>query len=396
VHPNLTRLEPYPFAKLQQLFSDLTPAPDKTAIALSIGEPQHASPQFVLDVIADNLHRLSNYPTTAGLPELRSTIADWLMRRYALLAVDPDTQVLPVNGTREALFSFAQAAVTPGPTALVMTPNPFYQIYEGAALLAGASPHFINCRQESGLLPDFASVTPEQWQQCQLLYLCSPGNPTGAVMSLSQLQDLIRLAREHDFIIASDECYSEIYFDEASPPPGLLEACAAMGDGDFHNCVVFHSLSKRSNLPGLRSGFVAGDAAILRSFLQYRTYHGCAVPIHHQLGSIAAWSDEEHVKANRQQYREKFAAVLAEFEGHLCVTAPQAGFYLWPETPISDTEFARQLYAGENVIVLPGRFLARESGGINPGENRVRMALVATTAHCVEAAQRIVHRLSLL
>jgi N-succinyldiaminopimelate aminotransferase len=396
VHPNLTRLEPYPFAKLQQLFSDLTPAPDKTAIALSIGEPQHASPQFVLDVIADNLHRLSNYPTTAGLPELRSTIADWLMRRYALLEVDPDTQVLPVNGTREALFSFAQAAVTPGPTALVMTPNPFYQIYEGAALLAGASPHFINCRQESGLLPDFASVTPEQWQQCQLLYLCSPGNPTGAVMSLSQMQDLIRLAREHDFIIASDECYSEIYFDEASPPPGLLEACAAMGDGGFHNCVVFHSLSKRSNLPGLRSGFVAGDAAILRSFLQYRTYHGCAVPIHHQLGSIAAWSDEEHVKANRQQYREKFAAVLAEFEGHLCVTAPQAGFYLWPETPISDTEFARQLYAGENVIVLPGRFLARESGGINPGENRVRMALVATTAHCVEAAQRIVHRLSLL
>ncbi len=396
MHPNLTRLEPYPFAKLQQLFSDLTPAPDKTAIALSIGEPQHASPQFVLDVIADNLHRLSNYPTTAGLPELRSTIADWLMRRYALLAVDPDSQVLPVNGTREALFSFAQAAVTPGPTALVMTPNPFYQIYEGAALLAGANPHFINCTQESGLLPDFASVTPEQWQQCQLLYLCSPGNPTGAVMSLSQLQDLIRLAREHDFIIASDECYSEIYFDETAPPPGLLEACAAMGDEDFHNCVVFHSLSKRSNLPGLRSGFVAGDAAILRSFLQYRTYHGCAVPIHHQLGSIAAWSDEEHVKANRQQYREKFAAVLAEFDGHLCVSAPQAGFYLWPETPISDTEFARQLYAGENVIVLPGRFLARESGGINPGENRVRMALVATTAHCVEAAQRIVHRLSLL
>ena len=396
MHPNLTRLEPYPFAKLQQLFSDLTPAPDKTAIALSIGEPQHASPQFVLDVIADNLHRLSNYPTTAGLPELRSTIADWLMRRYALLAVDPDTQVLPVNGTREALFSFAQAAVTPGPTALVMTPNPFYQIYEGAALLAGASPHFINCSQASGLLPDFASVTPEQWQQCQLLYLCSPGNPTGAVMSLSQLQDLIRLAREHDFIIASDECYSEIYFDEASPPPGLLEACAALGDGDFHNCVVFHSLSKRSNLPGLRSGFVAGNAAILRSFLQYRTYHGCAVPIHHQLGSIAAWSDEEHVKANRAQYREKFAAVLAEFEGHLCLTAPQAGFYLWPETPISDTEFARQLYAGENVIVLPGRFLARESGGTNPGENRARMALVATTAHCVEAAQRIVHRLSLL
>lgn len=396
MHPNLTRLEPYPFAKLSQLFADLSPAPGKSPIALSIGEPQHPSPRFVLDVIAQNLHRIANYPTTAGLPELRSAIATWLMRRYALPTVDSDSQVLPVNGTREALFSFAQAVIAPGPNALVMSPNPFYQIYEGAALLAGASPHFINCTQESGLLPDFASVTEEQWQQCQLLFLCSPGNPTGAVMSLSQLQDIIRLARQHDFIIASDECYSEIYFDEAAPPPGLLQACAAMGDSDFHNCVVFHSLSKRSNLPGLRSGFVAGDADILRSFLQYRTYHGCAMPIHHQLGSIAAWSDEEHVQANRQQYRAKFAAVLAEFDGHLDVTAPQAGFYLWPETPISDTAFARQLYAGENVVVLPGRYLAREAAGINPGENRVRMALVATIEHCVEAAQRIVHRLGLL
>jgi N-succinyldiaminopimelate aminotransferase len=396
MHPNLARLEPYPFAKLKALFSDLAPAPDKTAIALSIGEPQHTSPQFVLDVIANNLHRLANYPTSAGLPELRSAIATWLQCRYGLHAVNPDDQILPVNGTREALFSFAQAVVTPGPDSRVMSPNPFYQIYEGAALLAGASPHFINCTQESGLLPDFASVTPQQWQQCQLLYLCSPGNPTGAVMSLSQLQEIIHLAREYDFIVASDECYSEIYFDEDSPPPGLLEACAAMGDEDFRNCVVFHSLSKRSNLPGLRSGFVAGDADILRSFLQYRTYHGCAVPIHHQLGSIAAWGDEQHVIANRQQYRDKFAAVLAEFAGHLDVTAPEAGFYLWPRTPVSDTEFARQLYAGENVVVLPGRFLARESDGINPGENRVRMALVATQEHCVEAAQRIVHRLGLL
>lgn len=396
MHPGLDRLEPYPFTKLRELFSDLTPAAGKSAIALSIGEPQHQPPQHVLDVIADNLHRLANYPTSAGLPELRNTIADWLKRRYALNAVDPDSQVLPVSGTREALFAFAQTVVTPGPKALVMSPNPFYQIYEGAALLAGASPRFINCTEESGLLPDFTSVTAEQWQQCQLLYLCSPGNPTGAVMSLTQLQDIIRLSHEFDFIIASDECYSEIYFDEASPPPGLLEACAAMGDEDFRNCVVFHSLSKRSNLPGLRSGFVAGDAEILRSFLQYRTYHGCAIPIHHQLGSIAAWNDEEHVKENRQQYREKFAAVLAEFEGHLPASAPDAGFYLWPETPVSDTEFSCQLYTGENVVVLPGRFLARESGGINPGENRVRMALVATTEQCVEAAQRIVHRLNLL
>lgn len=396
MNPYLQRLEPYPFAKLQQLLSDLTPAVGKAPIALSIGEPQHESPAFVLKTIADNLHRLSNYPTSVGLPELRNTIAAWLQRRYDLPAVDPDTQVLPVSGTREALFAFAQAVVTPGPGALVMSPNPFYQIYEGATLLAGASPHFINCTAESGMLPDFSSVTEQQWQQCQLLYLCSPGNPTGAVMSLQQLMEIIRLAREYDFVIASDECYSEIYFDEESPPPGLLEACAAMGDSDFRNCVVFHSLSKRSNLPGLRSGFVAGDADILRAFLQYRTYHGCAMPIHHQLGSIAAWNDEEHVKANRQQYRAKFTAVLAEFEGHLPVSAPEAGFYLWPETPVSDIEFARQLYAGENVIVLPGRFLARESGGFNPGENRVRMALVATAEHCVEAAQRIVHRLGRL
>jgi N-succinyldiaminopimelate aminotransferase len=396
MNPYLQRLEPYPFAKLQQLFSDLTPASGKSLISLSIGEPQHDSPAFVIKAIADNLHRLANYPSSAGLPELRSAIAAWLQRRYSLPTVDADSQVLPVNGTREALFAFAQTIVNAGPQALVMSPNPFYQIYEGAALLAGARPHFINCTAETRMLPDFSTVTPQQWQQCQLLYLCSPGNPTGAVMSIPQLQDVIRLAREFDFVIASDECYSEIYFDEASPPPGLLQACAAMGDGDFRNCVVFHSLSKRSNLPGLRSGFVAGDARILHAFLQYRTYHGCAMPIHHQLGSIAAWGDEQHVLANRQQYRDKFAAVLAQFKGHLSVAAPDAGFYLWPQTPVSDLDFARQLYAGENVIVLPGRYLARESGGVNPGENRVRMALVATTEQCVEAARRIVDRLGKL
>jgi N-succinyldiaminopimelate aminotransferase len=394
MNPNLEHLEPYPFAKLQQLFGDLTPAPDKSAILLSIGEPQHESPPFVLKAIADNLHRLANYPTSAGLAELRTSIAAWLQRRYGLPFINPDSQVLPVNGTREALFAFAQSVVAPGPDALVMCPNPFYQIYEGAALLAGARPHFINCTAESGLIPDFDSVTNDQWRQCQMLYLCSPGNPTGAVMSIAQLQSVIRLAQEFDFIIASDECYSEIYFDEAAPPPGLLQACAAMGDEKFRNCVVFHSLSKRSNLPGLRSGFVAGDAQILQAFLQYRTYHGCAMPVHHQLGSIAAWNDEQHVMANRQLYREKFAAVLAEFQGHLPVSAPDAGFYLWPETPVSDLDFATQLYAKENVIVLPGRFLARESGGVNPGQNRVRMALVASFEHCVEGAQRIVHQLA--
>ena len=393
MNPYLSALEPYPFAKLQHLFSDLTPAPDKSPIALSIGEPQHPSPAFVIQTIADNLSRLANYPTSAGLPELRAAIATWLERRYTLSHVDPDHQVIPVSGTREALFSFAQAVITAGPSALVMSPNPFYQIYEGAALLAGARPHFINCTPATGLLPDFDSVTEQQWQQCQLLYLCSPGNPTGAVLSVSNMQRLIRLAQQFDFIIASDECYSEIYADEASPPPGLLQACEEMGNHDYRNCVVFHSLSKRSNLPGLRSGFAAGDADILRAFLQYRTYHGCAMPVHHQLGSIAAWNDEHHVRENRQQYREKFAAVLTELAGHLDATAPAAGFYLWPETPISDLEFARLLYAKEHVIVLPGRFLARDAGGINPGENRVRMALVANTAHCVEAAQRIVHQL---
>ena len=396
MNPNLQRLQPYPFEKIRQLFNDLEPPVDKSPIALAIGEPRHPSPAFVLEKIAAELDRLANYPTTAGLPELRESIAAWLQRRFDLSALDGGHQVLPVNGTREALFAFAQAVVTPGPNALVMSPNPFYQIYEGAALLAGATPYFINCTAQSGFLPDFTAISEQQWQQCQLLYLCSPGNPTGAVIPLSQLQDLIRLAREYDFVIASDECYSEIYFDEGAPPPGLLQACAAMGDSDYRNCVVFHSLSKRSNLPGLRSGFVAGDASVLREFLQYRTYHGCAMPIHHQLGSIVAWDDEEHVVANRQLYRDKFAAVLAELEGHLPVSTPDAGFYLWPTTPVGDTEFARQLYAGEHVTVLPGRFLAREADGINPGENRVRLALVAEPEQCVEAAQRIVHRLGKL
>lgn len=396
MNPDLQKLQPYPFERLRQLFAGLEPPAKKQAISLSIGEPRHAAPSFVLAEIGANLHRLSNYPSTAGLPELREAIAAWLQRRFHLADVDAAHQVLPVNGTREALFAFAQAVVAPKSQALVMSPNPFYQIYEGAALLAGATPHFLNCTAASGLLPDFASVSEQQWQQCQLLYLCSPGNPTGAVMPLAQLQQLITLAREHDFIIASDECYSEIYFDENAPPAGLLEACAAMGDSDYRNCVVFHSLSKRSNLPGLRSGFVAGDAEILRQFALYRTYHGCAMPVHHQLGSIAAWNDEAHVQANRQLYREKFSAVLAEFDGKLDVSAPDAGFYLWPRLDSSDTEFARQLYATENVTVLPGSFLARDAHGINPGANHLRIALVAEPEQCVNAARRILRCLETL
>ncbi|GAB5450686.1 MAG: succinyldiaminopimelate transaminase [Halioglobus sp.] len=388
MNPRLELLEPYPFAKLHELFAGITPAQQRE-IKLSVGEPQHAAPAFVLEEIAANLQRVTNYPLTAGMPSLREAIAAWLHRRFNLAAVDADTQVLPVNGTREALFAFAQAFVRPGNDALVMCPNPFYQIYEGAALLAGAKPHFLNCTADNGFAPDFKDVTEQTWRDTQLLYLCSPGNPTGAVLTVEQLQYLIELAGQYDFIIASDECYSEIYLDEDSPPPGLLEASAKLGNHDYRNCVVFHSLSKRSNLPGLRSGFVAGDAELLQQFLLYRTYHGCAMPIHHQLGSIAAWGDEQHVQENRNAYREKFAAVSAILAGNLEFEMPDAGFYLWPETPQSDEVFAQSLYAEENVVVLPGRYLAREANGINPGANRVRMALVPSAQDCVEAAERI-------
>ncbi len=387
MNPDLQRLQPYPFEKLRALLG--TGAPDRRAIALSIGEPKHSSPEFVLRAVSDNLPRLANYPATKGLPELRQAIADWATRRFALQGLDADSQVLPVNGTREALFAFAQAVVDRSREPLVVSPNPFYQIYEGAALLAGAEPHFLPCREENGFVPDFDAVPADVWQRCQLLFLCSPGNPTGAVIDQAQLQRLIALADEHDFIIASDECYSEIYFDEAQPPVGLLQAAAAMGRHDYSRCVVFHSLSKRSNLPGLRSGFVAGDADVLAQFLLYRTYHGCAMPVHHQLASIAAWGDEAHVEENRRQYRLKFERVLDILGDSLNVQRPQASFYLWPRTPIDDRDFARELFAREHVTVLPGSFLSREVNGLNPGAGRVRMALVAEVDECVEAAERI-------
>ena len=389
MNPRLRRLQPYPFERLRQLFADLRPA-DKPPISLSIGEPRHPAPPFVLERLGESLERVANYPATAGTPALRQAMAAWAERRFAPAELDPESQILPVNGTREALFAFAQAVVSGGEDDLVICPNPFYQIYEGAALLAGTRPLFINCGADSGYLPDFSGVSEDQWQRCQLLFLCNPGNPTGAVMDSQGLAALVQLALEHDFVIASDECYSEIYFDEASPPPGLLQACAETGNTDFRRCVVFHSLSKRSNLPGLRSGFVAGDADILRDFLLYRTYHGCAMPPHHQLASEAAWRDEQHVQQNRDMYRHKFDAVMPVLEGHLEVSRPEAGFYLWPSTPISDTELARALYAGENVTVLPGQYLARHAGGANPGENRLRLALVAELDDCVEAARRIV------
>lgn len=389
MNPDLGHLQAYPFEKLAALFKGATPPADLKPIALSIGEPKHPAPAFVKEVLAQHMGGLSVYPTTKGIPELRQAIAHWLVQRFALQAVDAETQVLPVNGTREALFSFTQAVVDRARKPLVVMPDPFYQIYEGAALLAGAEPYLLPTTAATGFVPDYDAVPDEVWQRCQLLFMCSPGNPTGAVTNAATLAKLIALADRFDFVIASDECYSEIYFDEATPPVGLLQVCADIGRHDFRRCVVFHSLSKRSNLPGMRSGFVAGDAALLAPYLLYRTYHGSAMPLQHQRASIAAWSDEAHVQENRRQYRAKFAA-FREIAGEaLPLTLPDAGFYFWAKTPIADDEFARRLYHDTHVTVLPGRFLGRPVNGVNPGEGYVRMALVAPLEECSEAARRL-------
>lgn len=392
MNPDLDKLQPYPFEKLAALKAGLVPPAEQPHIALSIGEPRHNAPGFVADILADSFDRLSSYPLTRGMPELRQAIARWLQQRFKLAtdSLDPESQILPVNGTREALFAFAQAVVDRSKLEpLVLMPNPFYQIYEGAALLAGAQPFFLNCTDSSGLMPDFDAVDEKTWQRCQLLYLCSPGNPTGAVISIPTLQKLIALAQQYDFIIAADECYSELYFDEQNPPPGLLQAAHEIGNTDFKHCVVFHSLSKRSNLPGLRSGFVAGDAEVIGKFFKYRTYHGCAMPLPHQIASTAVWADETHVRENRRLYREKFDAVLDILEPVMSVKRPDASFYLWLQTPTDDTEFARDLFAQQNVSVLPGSYLSRNSTQGNPGAGRIRIALVAKTGECIEAAQRI-------
>jgi len=392
MNPDLLKLQPYPFERLRALKAGITPPENKHHIALSIGEPNHAPPEFLRPAMMQHLDRVDSYPLTKGIAPLRDTIASWLTQRFQLNpgSIDAEHHILPVNGTREALFSFAQAVVDRNQDAVVMMPNPFYQIYEGAALLAGATPWYLNTTEENGFLPDVDTVPNDLWQHCQLLYICSPGNPTGAVMEMATLQKLIALADKYDFIIASDECYSEIYIDEANPPPGLLQAAAEMGRDDYQRCVVFHSLSKRSNVPGLRSGFVAGDAEIIKQFLLYRTYHGCAMPEITQQTSISLWNDEQHVKLNRARYREKFDTVLKLLSPVLNVQAPEAAFYLWPQTPIDDETFARELFAQQNVTVLPGSYLSRESQGSNPGQNRVRMALVASLEECVEAAQRII------
>ncbi|HDS1728986.1 MAG: succinyldiaminopimelate transaminase [Pseudomonas putida] len=387
----LTQLQPYPFEKLRALLGSVKPAADKRAIALSIGEPKHESPAFVAQAMADNLDKLAVYPSTIGLPGLRQAIGQWCERRFGVPAgwLDADRHILPVNGTREALFAFTQAVVNRADDGLVISPNPFYQIYEGAALLAGATPHYLPCLENNGFNPDFDAVPAEVWKRCQILFLCSPGNPTGALVPMDTLKKLIALADEHDFVIAADECYSELYFDEDAPPPGLLTACAELGRSDFKRCVVFHSLSKRSNLPGLRSGFVAGDAEIIKPFLLYRTYHGCAMPVQTQLASIAAWQDEAHVRANRDQYRAKYDDVLDILQPVLDVQRPDGSFYLWAKVPGSDAEFTRDLFEAQHVTVVPGSYLSRDVDGVNPGAGRVRMALVAPLAECIEAAERI-------
>lgn len=402
---NLQALHPYPFAKMSDLLANSKPNPSYSEIKLGIGEPKHEPPAFVLDVLQQNLDSLSRYPTTNGTFELRQTIAHWLEKRFFLHHVDAYKQVLPVMGTREAIFSFVQAVIdhsdnysnnsdnhseeTSPP--MVVMPNPFYQIYEGAALLAEATPYFVPCTLDNNFKGDYRSVPVEVWKRTQLLFVCSPNNPTGSVMSLDDWEFIMRLSDKYGFIIASDECYSELYFDEA--PIGLLQACTAFGRDDFRRCIVFHSLSKRSNLPGLRSGFVAGDAALLKSYLQYRTYQGCAMPIPHQLASIAAWQDEKHVAHNRALYKEKFALWMAELGDLLELRMPDAGFYFWVKVPElfagDDEAFVKALYEQANIHALAGRYLSREVNGKNPGQGYVRMALVASVEESREAIERI-------
>ena len=370
MNPLLDRLQPYPFEKLRALIGGHTPNPALKPINLSIGEPKHPTPKLVKDALAASLDGLAVYPATVGSPELRQAIAGWLERRYGIPPPDPEAQVLPVNGTREALFAFAQTVLAP--VDRVVCPNPFYQIYEGAALLAGATPIY---------------GEPESWQGVKLLYVCSPANPTGKVIGLEDWRRLFELSDRHGFVIASDECYSEIYFDQ--PPMGSLEAAAKLDRSGFKNLVAFSSLSKRSNCPGMRSGFAAGDAALMKKFLLYRTYHGSAMSLSIQKASIAAWGDEKHVSENRRLYAEKFKAVFPLIRQPLRTRMPDGGFYLWIETPGDDADFARRLHHQYNVLVIPGSFLARDAAGGNPGRNHIRVALVAPVAECVEAAQRL-------
>jgi N-succinyldiaminopimelate aminotransferase len=392
VNPHLAQLQPYPFEKLRQLLAGITPNPDLREIKLSIGEPQHATPAFIKEALTAGLGGLANYPTTLGSPALRLAIAQWMERRYGLSGIDSETQIIPVNGSREALFAFAQTVIDPtrGYVPLIVSPNPFYQIYEGAAYLAGAEPRFLNTLPENDFAFDYSTLSDAEWQRVQLFYVCSPGNPTGKVLNLDDWKQLFALSDKYGFVIASDECYSEIFFDETNPPLGGMQAAKLLGRG-FERLVMFSSLSKRSNVPGMRSGFVAGDATVLKNYLLYRTYHGSAMNPAVQAASVAAWNDEAHVRENRRQYAEKFAAVTPMLADVLGATLPDAGFYLWVRTPqdMTDTDFARRLLADYNVAVVPGSYLARAAQGVNPGAGFVRIALVAPLADCVEAADRI-------
>ena len=394
MNPYFKDLQSYPFEKLTDLKAGITTNPALEPIMLSVGEPKHAAPEFVKQTLCNAIDGLANYPSTKGLIALRETIANWATKRFNLVtsALDAETNVLPVAGTREALFAFTQAIVdnSNGQKPLVVCPNPCYQIYEGAALLAGAETHYLNCNAENDFNPNLDAVPEAVWQRCQLLQLCAPGNPTGATLSLAYYKRALELADQYDFIVSNDECYSELYRDENNPPLGLLDACQQLGRDKFERCMVFHSLSKRSNLPGLRSGFVAGDSELIKYFFRYRTYHGCALSLPIQQASIAAWSDEQHVLQNRDLYREKFTAVSEILKGVLAFNVPSAGFYLWPQTPINDVSFAKQLYAQQNLTVLPGSFIARKTEMGNPGENRIRLALVPELKDCIEAAKRIV------
>lgn len=391
MNPALSRLRAYPFERLAKLLAGNTPPQALSHIGMSIGEPRHAPPQMVLDALAANLHQLGSYPLTRGLPALREAMAAALQRRFLTAggSIDPETMVLPVNGTREALFAFVQAAVAPQPGALVALPNPGYQIYEGAAILSGSEPCYLDTTAATRFIPDLDAVPAAIWNRCQVLFLCSPGNPTGAVLSLEYLQHALELAERHDFVIAADECYADLYLDEAAPPPSLLQAALAAGRSRFERCLVFHSLSKRSSLPGLRSGLIAGDPALVQPFLLYRTYHGCAMPVPTQLASIVAWNDDAHVASNRALYQEKFRRVLPILQPVMNATRPDGGFYLWSDIGGDDTEFTRRLHQAQNLTVLPGSYLARTHDGRNPGIGRVRISLVAGVDECVSAAERI-------
>ena len=391
-NPKLDLLQPYPFEKLRAELAKTQYVGDLAPIALSIGEPKHPPPQFVIDALCDTdamAQHLATYPATRGSDALRQAVADWLHKRFAVNA-SAEHNILPVNGTREALFAFAQAVLSGQPRSLVGMPNPFYQIYEGAALLAGATPYFLANTANTGYQADFEGVSERVWDATELLYICSPGNPTGHLVSDAQLQRLIELAHRHDFIIAADECYSEIYFSEERRPNSLLAASDAMGNKDFARCVVFHSLSKRSNLPGLRSGFVAGNAPIIEKFLHYRTYHGCAMGTHQQHASTLAWQDEAHVQENRKRYQEKFEAVTSILQPHYDLCQPAGGFYHWLPTPMDDLSFCQSLFAQQHITVMPGSFLGRDQTTLsNPGANHVRVAWVAPLENCVEAAHRM-------